>query len=124
LYEGWGSVENEGKDLKIIVTILLIFFSFSSSANDLRNEWLKQDKAAHLVASIAITSASIELARDFNIRKNEAEVIGFGFTLGIGIAKEFLHDSRPSPHDITCNIIVAFAGVYINRWLQRVKLWK
>lgn len=105
--------------MKHLTVILLILLSFNLSANDWHNEWLKQDKAAHLIGSTAITCASIELAKDCKIDKHEAELIGLGIALGIGMTKEFLYDSSPSPYDLGVNIIGCIAGVYLNRWLQK-----
>lgn len=105
--------------MRCITAILLILLSFSLSANDWQTQWLKQDKAAHLIGSTAITCASIELAKDCKIDKHEAELIGLGIALGIGMTKEFLYDSSPSPYDLGVNIIGCIAGVYLNRWLQK-----
>lgn len=91
-------------------------------ANDWRNEWLRQDKVVHLIGSTAITCVSIELAKDCKINKHEAELIGLGVALGVGMIKEFLYDSKPSPYDLGVNILGCFAGVYINRWLQKKTL--
>ncbi len=105
--------------MKQLITILLILLSFSLSANDWHNEWLKQDKAAHLLGSTAITCASIEIAKDCKINRHEAEFIGLGVALGVGMAKEFIYDSSPSAYDLGVNIIGCIAGVYLNRWLQK-----
>lgn len=105
--------------MKQILVILSILLSFTVSANDWQTQWLKQDKAAHLLGSTAITCASIEIAKDCKLDKHEAELIGLGVALGIGMTKEFLYDSSPSPYDLGVNIIGCIAGVYLNRWLQK-----
>jgi uncharacterized protein YfiM (DUF2279 family) len=106
--------------MKNVITILLILLSFNISANDWRDQWLKQDKVAHLIGSTAITCASIEIVKDCKINKHEAELIGLGMALGVGMAKEFLYDSSPSAYDLGVNIFGCIAGVYLNRWLQKV----
>lgn len=105
--------------MKQLLAILLILLSLTVSANDWNEQWLKQDKAAHLLGSTAITCASIEIAKDCKINKHEAELIGLGVALSVGMAKEFIYDSRPSPYDLGVNIIGCIAGVYLNRWMQK-----
>lgn len=108
------------RPLKLSILLFFIFQLSSATAQDAWNqEWLKQDKAAHLTASAFISAASIELAKDFNVSKHEAEIIGIATALGVGMSKEFLYDSRPSPYDMGANIIGCVAGIYLNRWLQK-----
>jgi uncharacterized protein YfiM (DUF2279 family) len=106
--------------LKKVLLILFVFLINSTTAQDTWNQqWLKQDKAAHMTASAFISAASIEMAKDFKISSHEAEIIGIATALGVGMSKEFLYDSNPSPYDMGVNIIGCVAGIYLNRWLQK-----
>lgn len=108
-----------------ILKLVTLFFFFSYSVNNVfaqdtwNQEWLKQDKAAHMTASAFISAASIEMAKDININSHDAEILGTAVALGVGMSKEFLYDSRPSPYDMGVNIIGCVAGIYLNRWLQK-----
>jgi uncharacterized protein YfiM (DUF2279 family) len=100
--------------------LLLVLLANIATAQDTWNQqWLKQDKAAHMTASAFVSAASIELARDIKIGAHEAEIIGVAVSLGVGMSKEFLYDSNPSPYDLCANAIGCVAGVYLNRWLQK-----
>lgn len=106
--------------LKKVTLILFVFLINSVTAQETWNqEWLKQDKAAHMTASAFISAASIELAKDFKISTHDAEIVGIATALGVGMSKEFLYDSRPSPYDMGVNIVGCVAGIYLNRWLQK-----
>lgn len=113
------------KSFQTILKLIILIFIFSSSVNNAvaqdtwNQEWLKQDKAAHITASAFISAASIEMAKDINVNSHDAEIIGTAVALGVGMSKEFLYDSRPSPYDMGVNIIGCVAGIYLNRWLQK-----
>ena len=108
--------------MKLIIVILLLITQSVSGQNVWRDEWLRQDKAAHLVGGITMTCAGTELAKDWNFKN--PELIGVAFSLTLGMSKEFLYDSRPSPYDLGVNIVGAIAGVYINRWFNKLeKRW-
>jgi uncharacterized protein YfiM (DUF2279 family) len=104
----------------LIIITLMAFALQSDSQNDWRNEWLKQGKALHISCSAILTVMGTEIGQDIGLSRHEAEIAAIGFSLAVGISKEFLYDSRPSPHDLAANIVGAVAGVYINRLLQSI----
>jgi uncharacterized protein YfiM (DUF2279 family) len=100
-----------------VLTILLLLFALSGTAqNAWKDEWIKQDKALHFSCSASLSMMGMEIAKD--LRLKDPELIGISFSLAVGIGKEFIYDSRPSPYDIAANITGAVAGIYINRWLN------
>jgi uncharacterized protein YfiM (DUF2279 family) len=104
----------------LIIITLMAFALQSDSQNEWRNEWLKQDKALHVSCSAILTMTGVEIGQDIGLSRHEAEIAAIGLSLAVGVGKEFLYDSRPSPHDLAANIVGAVAGVYINRLLQSI----
>jgi uncharacterized protein YfiM (DUF2279 family) len=104
----------------LLIILLLALTLTGDSQNDWRNEWLKEDKAAHILASTSLTMVSTVMLQEWGVNRNDADIIGIGISLSVGVCKEFLHDSRPSPHDLAANMVGAVGGIYLNRLLQSI----
>lgn len=107
---------------KFIIILLFLLFGIvlCHSQNAWKTEWLKTDKAMHLSVSTALTMLGTETAKDWNAKN--PEVIGIAFSLTAGMAKEFIMDKQaPSVYDLGADIVGAVAGVYLNRWVNRLE---
>jgi uncharacterized protein YfiM (DUF2279 family) len=107
---------------KFIILFLLLISGIvlCNSQNVWKTEWLKNDKAMHLSVSTALTMLGTETAKDFHLKN--PEVAGIVFSLTAGMAKEFLYDKQaPSVYDLGADIVGALAGVYLNRWINRLE---
>ena len=105
--------------MKRTALLLVLLANIATAQNTWNQQWLKQDKAAHMTASAFVSAASIELAKDIKIDSHNAEILGVAVSLGVGMSKEFLYDTNPSPYDLCANAIGCVAGIYLNRWLQK-----
>jgi hypothetical protein len=95
--------------VKLTASILLIFciYANSNAQNAWKEQWLKPDKADHLIASVWLTVAATEGAR--MVKFKNPELMGAGIALLVGGLKEFLYDKQPSAYDLGAN----FVGVSI-----------
>ena len=108
--------------MKRLITILLLLTAVSAtSQNAWRDQWLKQDKYVHLSVSSFLVPTNYVILKDLGMNDKNAEIVSIAVTLGLGMTKEYLIDAAPSPYDFGANIVGAVAGVYLNRWLQRVE---
>ena len=107
--------------MTIRLTILLTFLSlFAVSQTAWQQEWLRQDKALHVSCSAVLSMSATELLQDVGLSRHEAEIAAIGFSLAVGVTKEFIHDSSPSAYDLAANITGAIGGIYLNRLLQSI----
>ena len=65
----------------------------------------------HTACSASISMMVTLSANDYKIKS--PELWGIGVSLAVGIGKEFLVDEKPDAHDLTADIVGAFAGIAI-----------
>ena len=93
----------------------------TSAGNDLltsADPWLGVDKAVHLVGSmISVTGTAVSLQRLCQQSRQDAKVIGFGFTITLGLGKELMDMRKPggffSYKDLTADIAGSIIGIIL-----------
>lgn len=100
--------------MKIKLTILLLLFPVILFSQD---KWIGVDKALHFTYSALGTALITNTLNDYNV--NHSEIKGVAIMFGIGCAKEFMYDSKPSYKDLTADILGCIAGTYVNRWFNK-----
>jgi putative lipoprotein len=80
-----------------------------------KDRWFARDKYEHFAISMLYSSGSTFIAhRHFEMSKSKAPVVGFGFTVALGAAKELgdytSHKGTPSGKDFLWDIAGALAG--------------
>lgn len=106
--------------MRLTTYILLIISLISTkcySQSAWKTDWLKQDKAEHIICSMGITLVGTELAKELKMKN--PELAGAGLSLAVGLAKEFLMDEAPSPYDITADLVGISIAIPLNRGLQK-----
>jgi putative lipoprotein len=102
---------------KIIAAILIIIFLAPLSQAENKDRWFAKDKYEHFVLSTFYSAGTTFIAhRHFDLNKNKAPVVGFGFTVSLGAAKEVFdatsHKGTPSGKDFLWDIAGALAGAF------------
>jgi putative lipoprotein len=96
------------------VIILIILLAPLSRGSE-KDRWFAKDKYEHFAFSAAYAAGSTVIAhRHFEMSRKNAPVIGFGFTISLGAAKEgadhYSHKGLASPKDFIWDIAGALTG--------------
>lgn len=94
--------------------------SHPRSAFSVRDEWISPDKFDHLLLSAMLSSSAYLQLKVAHNAEDMALVSCLGFTLGLGLGKEFydiIHPGHPSWKDLAADAIGAFLGALVVRSL-------
>jgi putative lipoprotein len=98
----------------IAIAIIILILALISFAGE-KDLWFARDKYEHFAISMLYSSGTTFIAhRHFEMSKSKAPVVGFGFTVALGAAKEIgdytSHKGTPSGKDFIWDIAGALAG--------------
>jgi len=99
--------------MKKLLLLFLLLPIFVKS----QDRYFAKDKALHVICSTSIAVGSTKIAYKLNLKN--PELIGCGFALSIGIAKEFLYDKSASPKDLLADGVGIVAGYYLNKLIHK-----
>jgi putative lipoprotein len=103
---------------KIFATILIVIFLTPLLRAENKDRWFARDKYEHFVLSTFYSAGTTLIAhRHFDLSKSKAPVVGFGFSISIGAAKEVFdatsHKGTASSKDFIWDIAGALAGALV-----------
>jgi len=103
-----------------LIFLLFIPFPLISQAQVIHNQgsWIAYDKMIHFSYTMTFTTVPVTVLEKYHVKHYELK--GAALVFGAGLAKEFLLDKNPSYKDITVNLAGCIAGVYLNRFFQKL----
>jgi hypothetical protein len=106
--------------MKHLISILLFVLPSGLMSQVISNHgsWIAYDKLIHFSYTMTFTTIPVTVLEKYHVKHYELK--GAALVFGAGLAKEFLLDKNPSYKDITVNLAGCIAGVYLNRFFQKL----
>ena len=101
-----------------ILFFIVIISSIAIAQEKKADKWFSSDKLEHFTVSAFYSGGTAVIAnRHFDLKKSKSLIIGIGFTVSLGVAKEVIDAHKPeetsSMKDLVWDIAGALTGALV-----------
>lgn len=104
---------------KVIIILFLIALSFAGKSQKVDN-WTGHDKVLHFTVSLTFGQVPIRVLRE-DLHVKHPAIKGAAIMFGVGMAKEWLYDSKPSYKDLTADFAGCLVSLALDKLLQKIE---